>query len=577
MAQWHKFMKLLICLLLGLSLYASEAEAIRRAHSHLLIHDYQSALKECKRGLEQYPGSEGLIKAYIRTLAENGRDDEAILMWKNLETSEKQENTDLIETLCWGILSHLENSSQFAVSIAALMSAYHTDDVRAVKMLKKELSSSNALLRSLAAQLSARYRDVSLIEELIRMLSQEKVWFVRLEVIKALGLMEEQKAKEPLMQLILKKRMAVEEKGTAIASLVNIYEGIGEEELLELTTSKRAGMRYLACQIVSHLDMKDKGPLIEKLLNDPTSDVRIAALTTLYFMGFKNLSPSTLSKMVDLTDDVHPPVALAAAWVVSSFAPETSLQVIRKWVYSADQQSRRLAAYVLGRVGETGRDLSNQVLKLTPDPFVKANLALGGIGQDDASDQRADILYNFLMLRKDKLMWDETQIPYFQILSPSEICHIPQVPQYPTMVDQLTRLEVSRILSTLQHPKAEDVIKSFLKERGIGVTYAASNTLIEDGGEEAIVILRELLDEENEIIRLQAALVLALSGGEPKAVNILQDAYKLVDREMKVNILGALGYIGDKSSIPFLISLLEEPYQVLKVVAASALIQCVYH
>ena len=109
------------------------------------------------------------------------------------------------------------------------------------------------------------------------------------------------------------------------------------------------------------------------------------------------------------------------------------------------------------------------------------------------------------------------------------------------------------------------------------MTYAASNTLIEDGGEEAIVILRELLDEENEIIRLQAALVLALSGGEPKAVNILQDAYKLVDREMKVNILGALGYIGDKSSIPFLISLLEEPYQVLKVVAASALIQCVYH
>ena len=60
-------------------------------------------------------------------------------------------------------------------------------------------------------------------------------------------------------------------------------------------------------------------------------------------------------------------------------------------------------------------------------------------------------------------------------------------------------------------------------------------------------------------------------------VSSVQEAYKKVDRDMKVNILGALGHIGDKQSIPFLIDLLEEPHQILKIVAASALIQCVYH
>ncbi|MCB1110515.1 MAG: HEAT repeat domain-containing protein, partial [Chlamydiia bacterium] len=170
-----------------------------------------------------------------------------------------------------------------------------------------------------------------------------------------------------------------------------------------------------------------------------------------------------------------------------------------------------------------------------------------------------------------------TQSSLFQILAPSKVCHVPGVSQYPTMVDHLTRLEILAMLTTLKHPKAEEAVKSFLKEQTLGVTFAASSTLMEEGGEEAIEILRSLLGEEDQNIRVQAALVLALTGGETEAIRVLQEAYYTADREMKVNILGALGYIGDKESIPFLIQLLEEPYQILRVVAASALIQCVYH
>ncbi len=570
-------MKFIVFLLFLSSLCATEIEVIKRIHSHLLIHDYHSALRTCEEGLQEHPDSGGLKRVYVRTLAENGKDDEAIMGWKRLGLNEEEENSDLIETLAWGVLMRSENSPQFVVNIASLMSAYYTDDVRAVQMLRNQLSSSNALLRSMAAQLSPHYRDVSLIEELIRLLSQEKTWFVRLEVIKALGAMEVKEIKEPLKNLIVRSRTTAEEKGAAIASLVNIYEDVGDEELLKLIHSKRAGLRHLACQIVSHLDLSQKTSMIELLLEDPTSDVRMAALTTLYFMGINNLGPATLVKMIDMTEDSHPPVALTAAWIVSQFAPETSLQVVRQWVYSTDESSRRLAAFVLGRLGRVGMNLSHQVLKITPDPFVKANLALGGIGQGGNPERLSDILYTFLMLRRGKVMWDGTQSPIFQVLAPSKICHVPQVPQYPTMVDHLTRLEILGMLTALKHPKAEDAVKSFLTEHALGVTYAASNTLLEEGGEEAIEILRTLLHEEDENVRVQAALVLALSGGESEAVKVLQEAYFSVDREMKVNILGALGYIGDKSSIPFLIQQMEQPYQILKVVAASALIQCVYH
>ncbi|MBF5059021.1 HEAT repeat domain-containing protein [Candidatus Neptunochlamydia vexilliferae] len=570
-------MRLILVLLLTYTLFASEEEVVRRVYSHLLIHDYRGAIAESEKGLVAHPDSQKVKKAYIRSLAENGKDDEAISSLGRFGFKKEEVGSDLIETLAWGILMRSENSPQFVVNMASLVSAYYTDDVRAVRMLLHQLSSSNALLRRAAAQLAAHYRDISLIEELVRLLSAEKNWFVRLEVIKALGAMEVKEIEEPLKKIIISSRTTLEEKGEAIASLVNIYEEVGEEEFSKLVTSRRAGLRHLACQIVSHLDLKEKASAICKLLDDPTSDVRIAALNTLYFLGLKNLSSSTLSKIIDFTEDSHPPVALTAAWVTSRFAPETALQVIRKWIYSTDESSRRLAAFILGRIGSAGIPLATQVFKITPDPFVKANLALGSIGQGGNHQKLSDTLYTFLLLRKGKLMWDHSENPLFELIAPSQICHIPQVPQYPTMVDQLTRLEILGMLAALRCSKAEEAIKAFLKEEPFGVTYAASNTLLEEGGEEAIEILRDLLQEKDQNIRVQAALVLALSGGESKAVQILHEAYPTVDRETKINILGALGYIGDKASIPFLMELLKEPHQVLKVVAASALIQCVYH
>ncbi|MCK4934511.1 MAG: HEAT repeat domain-containing protein, partial [Simkaniaceae bacterium] len=80
-----------------------------------------------------------------------------------------------------------------------------------------------------------------------------------------------------------------------------------------------------------------------------------------------------------------------------------------------------------------------------------------------------------------------------------------------------------------------------------------------------------------ETIRVQAALASALSGNTGECVKILQNAYAKVDRDMKINILGALGHLGEKESIPFLIEIIEQPFQILRLVAASSLIQCIYH
>ena len=567
-----------ICFFTSLFAFSSEVKdegSVKRIYSHILIHDYRSALEECEKALSLHDDSEDLKEAYIRSLAGNGKDEEAILKWKKWKKEELNHN--ILETLAWGVLHRSENSRQIVVNMASLMGAFYTHDVRAVEMLKNQMHSSNAFLRAMAVQLTVQYRDEVLIQEVKRLFNEEKVWYVRLEVIKALGAIGSDEVKEPLKKIVENSRSSAEEKTMAAASLVYLYDKIDPEELLRLVKSKRGGLRHLACQIIAHLDLTEEIPATLELLDDPMPDVRVAALNTLYLLGLKNLSTKSLQKIERVMDDPHATLSITAAWISLRFAPDRAIETLRKWVYSSDYKGRRLAAFALGNSGRDGRRFAKEVIRISPDPFVKANAALGLIRQESDIKFACSTLYQFLLIHRENIMWNNNGNPLFQILSPSRHRHIPQVPQYPALMDQLTRLDILNYLAILKHPNAEEAVKSFLTHQIFGVSFAASTTLLEEGGEEALKILRHLLKEEDEKIRVQAAFVLALSGSEPDAVEVLQEAYHSMDREMKINILGAIGHIGDQKSIPFLLNLLDESHQILKVMTASALIQCLYH
>lgn len=562
-----------VCLFVTSLIFSSEEEYLKQIYSHLLIRDSDTALKTCEKALASFPESDALKEAYIRSLADNEKDDEAILRWKKWKKEEI--NHAILETLAWAVLHRSEHSPQIVINRASLLGAFYTQDVRAVWMLKNQMHSSNALLRAMALQLTPQYRDKILIQEVKRLFYEEKVWYVRLEAIKAIGMMGMLEMKEPLKQIIASSQSSAEERGLAMAALVNFYDEIDPNEIKELVKSKRSSLRHLVCQVIAHLDLLNEVPTIITLLDDPIPDVRLAALTTLDLLGLKNASADTLTKIEQMIEDTHPTLSLTASWMTLRFSKEKALKVLRKWVYGKDDHYRRLAAFAIGHSGSAGRSLAEEVMQISPDPFVKVNVALGWVRQEINLELATLTLYNFLMTYSDKLMWD--QLSFFQILSPSDLHHISQPPQYPALMDQLTRLDILNCLALLNHPKAAEAIKKFLRHQVFGVSYAASTTLLEEGGEEALKILRDLLKEEDKKVRVQAALVLALSGSELEAVQTLQEAYSSVDREMKIHILEAIGHIGDQKSIPFLLDRLDESHQILKVVIASALIQCLYH
>jgi HEAT repeat protein len=446
-------------------------------------------------------------------------------------------------------------------------------------MLLTQMRASNAMIRSIAIRLSATYADAPLKDEIARLLKEERVWYVRLDVIQAVGALRMRELKGELKEIVGNPRTLAEEKLSAIIALVSLYDSIDREELLGLVQSERAGLRQLAAEVIIHLNLNDELDLLLPLLRDASPDVRTSALNALALMRMSKIGDIPVPALIeDNLSDSAPEVAITAAYVLLLHNEKEGSRHLSKWLKSENPQWRRLASAALGVSGKYGLRLALKEIKETADPYVKVNLAMGLIGQRIQVKMASDAIHQVFKQEKNTLwMWDTHSNPLFRSLAPSSVRHIEHIPHYPAVVDQLVRLDLLSALSIVRYPKAQAAVKEFLQTRTWGVTGAAAATLLQEGDEEGLAAVRALLDDADEKVRVQAAMILAVVGSDPSAVKVLQEAFPKVDREMKVHILEALAHIGDPISIPFLLDILKEPFQVLRVVAASALIQCLYH
>lgn len=563
------------------SLDLSEDQAVRRVHDHLLIHDVSAAVKEAKNFMLEYPDSIKLHMTCLEALCQKGEEIEAFEQFSSLRDKQK-ETLDLrtvSEWLAWGVLTKGEESPLLLTRLYSLLGAAFTQDARALPILLKEMRGTNAFLRSLAIKLSVNYGDAPLQNELLRLLKEEKIWFVRLEVMRAVGALKIQRAKSALQDIVMSSRTLVEEKAAAIFALVNLYETVSKPELQKLLQSNRAGLRHLASEIIAHLDYEDEADSLIALLKDDCPDVRISAMNTLGLLQIATLQGKpTLDYLQDNLSHITPEVSITAGWLATILGYEEGPRMLKKWVEQSRLEYKRLAAAAIAVCGERGMVIALEQIRKEKDLYARVNLAIGLISQRKEVSLASSVLFQAcLEPERDLWMWSGGMCPLFRSLSPSDVRHIDMVPRYPQVVDQLTQLEILSYLSLVKHPQALNAVKAFLRRQEWGVTGAAALTLLQEGDEAAMLLVRELLTDPEEKIRTQAALILALLGKDPAAVQVLMQSYQGATKELKIHILEALGSIGDSSSIPFLLDLLKEPFQGVRVVAASALIQCIYH
>lgn len=573
---------LLLCFTAGAFSSAPEGDkpSARRVQAHLRVGDKLAAVQEAQKALAAFPRSILIQQLLIQSLAKAGYEKECIDAWKKYEPSFKDERqrAELMEEIAWGILEKGLESSSLSIRGYSMLGATLTQDVYAVEILKKCMRDSNSIIRAMAVEFSSYLNDHPLQAEVLRLLEEEKVWDVRLEAIQAAGEMKLQSTEPKLKAILSDERTHLEEKIIASTAIVNMRDDVQRSEIYALARSNRAGLRLLACQMAAEFDRYSDLDLIVPLVNDSRTEVRIAALNVLGLLRPESAVGKKVPELISSSlMEADYKVAVTAAWVCALYDPVKAEKFFASWLRHPNADVRVFAAAGLAMTGKYGEKIALKALKESNDPFVRVNIALGLFGQRVAVEQAADELYHFLMMQQKQLMRTAKSNPLFLELAPSNTRHTEKVSETPEALDQITRLELLRLLAVVEYPKTSVAIKRFLKEKNWGIMGIAATTLIEEGDEAAVDLVRVLLDDDDPKIRVQAALVIALWASDDKAVDILQSSYPSAGRDLKLQILEALGRIGARQSVPFLIDALQDPFALLRVIAASSLIICLNH
>lgn len=562
-------------ILLALALLVSnldEQKAIQRVRSHLLIEDTSSALRDASEYAQCCPESLPVQKVYIEALAAQGKEEKALIAWEKIAAKEPEilYERPLLEELGWGVLKKGTGSTQYGVRLAATIGAYLTKDVRSIPIFLKMMRDSNAVIRSVAIQMASSYFDAPLKDEIARLFHEEKVWLVRLEVIKAIGILRMKGFEKELKKIVRSERSTMEEKHLACIALLEMYEKAPLEEMRSLFTSDRAGLRLLACMIALHFEIKEAKAALMQCTKDPNPDVRMAALNALglFFRGEKKTIEEAL-------EDLDPKVSITACWAGILAKSQKAFKKMEGYLFDATPEYRRFAAAALSATGKSGLKIAKKGMEKSQDPYVLLNLARGLIGQRVEVKKSSDAILRFLQEEKRMIMVDRRENPLFTIYAPSKVRYSDQIPNQPEAEDQMTRLHLATMLALVEDPRSPEAIRSFLRRKFWGVSGVAAATVLKEGDDTALEIVSELLKDEDPFLRLQAALVLAMFGKEEKALYPLMNSYYEVGHDQKLYILEAIGKIGNQACYSFLLSAMKEPFPILRVAAASALIQSV--
>lgn len=393
---------------------------------------------------------------------------------------------------------------------------------------------------------------------------------MRLGVIEALGTLQFEEYIPNLLRLIGDPKSGPREKLAAIGAVVAMRDKIDKAELELLATSPRAGLRQLACEVIATCVLEDEYKLLIPLIADPQPEVSAAAIKTWGFLR----KPAT-DKIKQLAiDALDPTVGVTAAWVWLIDEPQAGQKAMLRWLQHEKTHVRALAASAVAAAGPYGIELAKIWIEKTQDIYVRANLAMALVWQREEPSLACSLLEEALQKGSDRWMISENGP--FATLERSTLSHNASIPNYPEVVNQTVRLEILNLLAILESPTALEAIKTFLKERKWGVTGLAAETLLGEGDETAIEIVRELLQDADPQIRLESALVLASWGRDDAATNTLLEVYPGADRQLQLKILESLGRIGDKKAIPFLMERFKEPSLILRIAAASVLIQTLH-
>jgi HEAT repeat protein len=556
-------MKYLIVFMFVSKLLANQP-LLRQIEAKTVIKDFQGALFDVEMALKENPDELQLLKWKVTLLAKICSEKSLLECFKTYQKVAKEPyaDRDLLEIVSWGVIEEAFHSSSPELRFYALLGAYQSQQAQGVQLLLKALNDPHALIRAISCQMSGGLRDQSLKEKIYSVFLNDPDFRVHLEALRSLGQMKCLFAKEALVSLVSNSKLSQEERGVALEALVTLTEGVNEKELKSLVLSHRLGFRLLSCRLVEWFDEETDPQLLKPLLNDPIGDVRCAAV---HALGERQ---TCFDELYPLLKDEDIRVAIHAAFALKK---NEGIEFLKQTLLHPKKEIRCLSAKALSSMGVHGQEALLETFKKTTEFLPKLNLALGVVKTQKELKEVSQFLVEAITQEHTLLIKKEESL--FEVIMENTSKESGFLFEKKESVDQRVRFQLLNQLALLDPVRALEASRVFLKKKRGGFTSDISSILLKEGDEEALEIIKELLNDKDPEIRLESALVLAFWGREGKTLEILENGYHEATGDVKRRILEAISQLGMIEAVPFLVKVLFEPHQTLRVLAAGALLR----
>lgn len=545
-------------------------------HAHLLLGDSRSALSQWERlpALEQQSLAGQKIR--IEILCAMGDLPRALQAWKEYlkvaPSADCLDHRELLEEIAWTVITQTCDSTGLLTRAIAILASGVGNDSRGVRLLAKALCSPHAVLRKMAAGIAGQMRDDCLKEVVVQRLGQERVWEVREALLGAAGQMEIASLSPWLLARIEAESTLEAERVVCIDAYVRLHQRLDPHMLKRLLSSARSSLRCVACLLCVEYGDAECIALLEGLLDDSHPQVQAHALQALGLCSDLSERARLADRIVPLMACEDTDVALTSAWFLAPIRPACAFKRLQDALQDPRPFVRYFASGVLSTMGKGGISLMQACLT-SSDVYVRVNAALGCLSLRHAVEISGACLERALA-SPERWMWREEGI--FRFVAPSNVGPKEELPDYPEALNQLTRLELLHRLAVVNHPYAQRAMKRFLQDSVWSITGSIASLAIMEGDKEVLEQVYLLQQDTNRRVRTQAALILSLWGRDPRSITVLEESYQGADHAMKSAILEAIGRIGHSCSLPFLLRILHEPSEQLRLLGAMALLSCLH-
>ncbi|MDB2613605.1 hypothetical protein N9Y92_00410 [Chlamydiales bacterium] len=543
-------------------------------HDFLLLNDPLSAEAIAHQEIRRKGDSAEIQKLYVESLAKGGKEKEMVKEWERLFDLDEEAALDraLLEKMAWGVIEKGSTNSSPPVLLISMLAALFSQDIQGVHLILRQLNHKNSLIRGITLQLAGMLGDQILKKPIIELYHREKSWDVKMALIKAIGQLKIVELEPELHKLISEGQATPEEKMVAIESLLNLQDEVTPLQIKMLVQSEKSYAKMIGCKLALNSDDPLPIELFEPLLHDSQSEVRALSLYVIGLLYYKEHSMhEKLTEIVrQKLHDKNPQVQVTALWLKTLKSFPTSSDWLH-FLNHEKQEVRLFACALLPTLGERGyRPLFDAFIQ-TKDPFVKMNLALGLLKQNKQIPLASKTLVEALSTKNPLWMWKD--ILGNKVLAPTTHSSL-SIDNPPLNIHRLCQIEILQTLSLFDAELAKEGVLKFLRQRNWELTGVAMALLLTECSPESAELVENLIKDPKFPHKIEALTLLAMWSQDPAIANLLEEEYDDADRKKKELLLEAMGKVGTKDNLTFLVNCLNEPFPMLRMIAASSIIQC---